>query len=87
MTAQLTGVSGAQVLRDGEVSKSTRAARAQGLKLMGQLFCDAAEVATLKQAGQVSTDNRVCFVLLLSFPLSPSLFPYRLLLSVMGRAC
>ena len=58
---QLTGANGAQVLRDGEVSKSTRAARAQGLKLLGQLFCDAAEVATLKQAGQVRADDGTCF--------------------------
>ena len=48
-----------QVLRDPDASRGTRAARAQGLKVLGQLFCDAAEVATLKQAGQVrSTVHR-----------------------------
>ena len=44
----------AQVLRDPDASRATKGARAQGIKVLGQLFCDAAEVATLKQAGQVS---------------------------------
>ena len=45
-----------QVLRDPEASRATKGARAQGIKVLGQLFCDAAEVATLKQAGQVSLE-------------------------------
>ena len=40
------------MLKDEEADRSIRLARAQGLKVLGQLFCDAAEVAKLKQAGQ-----------------------------------
>ena len=41
------------MLRDEDADRSVRLARAQGLKVLGQLFCNAAEVAKLKQAGQV----------------------------------